>query len=269
MGELEWDDKSVPAYRDDFTKGHLTFKEEMIMRKSIVSTLITLWVVIGLFACGGGGGGGGNATPTTTPIGTTVNLSQVKNFSEAQTPGSTMSFNVVGSSSAGDKLTGTLSLSISAPAITATSTGSQIMNISTQNVTLTNTSNGAFASGMSTYYCYQNGYFYEEVYSDGRISIPISQTLLPSSAKVGDFGADMVVSNSDGTTETSTWRIDPDTNGDSKFVYVYTTRDSSNVVTGTEEDAYTIKPDGSISAVSSKIYYPSTGITVTLSGNKN
>ena len=79
----------------------------------------------------------------------------------------------------------------------------------------------------------------------------------------------MALSNSDGTTETSTWRIDPGTNGDAKFVWAFTNRDSLNVTTSTSEDSYTIKPDGSISALSSKIYYQSTGMTVTLSGNKN
>jgi hypothetical protein len=64
----------------------------------------------------------------------------------------------------------------------------------------------------------------------------------------------MVLRNSDGTTETSTWRIDPGTNGDSKFLSVYTTRDNSNFVTDTEEDSYTIKPDGSISAISARYY---------------
>jgi len=40
-------------------------------------------------------------------------------------------------------------------------------------------------------------------------------------------------------------------------------------VTDTEEDSYTIKPDGSISAISVKVFFASSGITVALSGNKN
>jgi hypothetical protein len=236
------------------------------MRKNTAWAVVSLWVVMGLFGCGGGGGG--EAT-TSTPVGATVDLNQIKNFAEAQTPGSTISFNVAGSSSAGANLTGTLSMAISAPTTTLTPTGTQTFNVLVQNTTLTNTSNGSFASVMSTYYCYQNGYMYKEESNDGTISTPISQTLLPSSAKVGDFGADMVLSNSDGTTETSTWRIDPGTNGDAKFVFAYTVRDNLNVVTYTEEDSYTIKPDGSISALSAKLYYSSTGMTVSLSGNKN
>ncbi len=38
--------------------------------------------------------------------------------------------------------------------------------------------------------------------------------------------------------------IDPGTNGDAIFVDSFTDRDSSNVVTGTEEDAYTIRQTG-------------------------
>ena len=79
----------------------------------------------------------------------------------------------------------------------------------------------------------------------------------------------MVVSNSDGSTESSTWRIDPGTNGDAIFVYIFTDRYNLNVVTETSEDAYTIKPDGSISAVSTKFNELTTGRTGILSGSKN
>lgn len=236
------------------------------MRKIMIWTVVGLWVVAGLFSCGGGGGGG---APTSTPIGTTVNLSVVKNFAEAKTPGITMSFNAAGSSSAGANLTGTFSLAVSAPTNTATPTGPQTVNVLVQNVTITNTSTGAFASAMTTSYYYQTGYLYKIINDDGTISTPTSQTLLPSSAKVGDFGDDMVLINSDGSTDTSTWRIDPGTNGDAKFVFIFTYRDSFNAVTETEEDSYTIKPDGSISAMSVKYYDSGTGVTVTMSGNKN
>ncbi len=238
------------------------------MRKIIIWAVVGLWVVMGLFSCGGGGGGG-TTTSTTTPIGTTVNLSVVKDFAEAKTQGSTMSFNLAGSSSAGANLTGTFSLAISAPTNTTTPIGMQTVNVLVQNVTLTDTGTGAFASGRATYYCYQTGYLYKIIYDDGTISTPTSQTLLPSSAKVGDFGDDMVVSNSDGSTDTSTWRIDPGANGDAKFVFIFTYRDNLNAVIETEEDSYTIKPDGSISAVSVKYYDSSSGVTVTMSGNKN
>ena len=180
-----------------------------------------------------------------------------------------MSFNMSGSSSAGVNLTGLFSLAVSAPTITSTSTGTQTLNVAVQQVTLTNASTGASASETTTYYFYQTGYLYEIVHGDGTISTSASQTLLPISAKVGDSGADMIVNEPDGTTETSTWRIDPGTNGDAKFVFSYTDRDSSNAVTLTEEDSYTVKPDGSISALATKIYYSNTGLTITLSGNKN
>ena len=97
------------------------------MRKTIVWTVIGLLAVIGLTACGGSGGGGGGATPTA--VGTTVNLSVVKDFAEAKTPGRTISFNVTGSSSAGANLTGSLALAISTPTITSTPTGTQTVNV--------------------------------------------------------------------------------------------------------------------------------------------
>lgn len=239
------------------------------MKKGILWAVICTFVAFGLVACGGSGGSGGGDAPASTPIGTTVNLSEIKNIAEAKKQGTSMSFNMAGSSSTGVNLTGTFSLAISAPTNTTTPLGTQTVNVFVQNVTLTNTNTGAFSSAMTTYYYYQTGYLFEIVHNDGAISTPTSQTLLPSSAKVGDFGADMVVSNSDGSTETSTWRIDAGTNGDALFVYAYTDKDSSNVTTSTSEDSYTIKPDGSISSLTSKIYYQSTGMTITLSGNKN
>jgi hypothetical protein len=236
------------------------------MRKSIIWTIIGLWVVTGMFACGGGGGG--DAAPA-TPVGTPVNLSQIKNFEEAQTPGSSISFNVTGSIGTATNLTGVLSLAVTAPTITSTPTGTQTVNVLVQNVNITNPATGASASATTTYYFFQTGLLFNIVNDDGTISTPISQTLLPASAKVGDSGADMVVSNSDGSTESSTWRIDPGTNGDAIFVYIFTDRDNLNVVTETSEDAYTIKPDGSISAVSTKFNDPGTGRTGSMSGNRN
>lgn len=180
-----------------------------------------------------------------------------------------MFFTVAGSIDTAKNLTGLFSLAISAPSITSTPTGTQTVNVLVQNVSITNPSTGASVSATTTYYNYQTGYLYKIVNDDGTISIPTSQTLLPSSAKVGDFGDDMVLSNSDGSTETSTWRIDPGTNGDAIFVYSFTDRDSSNTVTETSEDAYTIKPDGSISAISTKFNDPGTGRSGIMSGNKN
>jgi len=241
-------------------------KEECKMRKSIIWTAVGLWVVIGLSACGGGGGG--DAAPA-TPIGTAVNLSQIKNFEEAQTQGSTISFNVTGSIGTATNLTGVLSLAVTAPTITSTPTGTQTINVLVQNVTITNPATSASASATTTYYFFQTGFLFKIVHDDGTISTPTSQTLLPGSAKVGDSGADIVVSNSDGSTETSTWRIDPGTNGDAIFVYILTDRDNLNAVTETSEDAYTIKPDGSIAAVSTKFNDLTTGTAGTLSGNRN
>jgi len=180
-----------------------------------------------------------------------------------------MSFNLAGSSTSGSNFTATLSVVISAPTNTTTPTGTQTVNVLVSNATITNTSKGVSDSAKTTYYYYQTGYLYEIVHDDGTISTPTSQTLLPSSAKVGDSGNDTVTVNSDGSTETSTWRIDAGTNGDALFVWVYTDRDSSNVETSTEEDSYTIKPDGSISSLTSKMYNPSTGYTITIAGNRN
>jgi hypothetical protein len=241
-----------------------------MMKNRILRAFGALMVAAGLVACGGSGSSDSTVATgsTPTPAGTAVNLSVIKNFAEARTPEDSMSFYLSGSSSTGINLIGTFSLAISSPTTTLTPNGTEMVNVLVQKATLTAGGSG-YASSTATYYYYETGYLYKVVRNDGTASTHTDQTLLPSSAKVGDSGPDRVVSFSDGTTETSTWRIDAGTNGDAQFVFIYTDTNSLNTVIYTEEDAYTIKPDGSITALSITFHFSSSGETVTLSGNKN
>jgi hypothetical protein len=233
--------------------------------------LVLLIILTGLFSiipsCGGGGGG--SSSPPSTPIGTAVNLSQMKSYLEATAPpGSTASFQASGTSNTGVQLTGTFSFTVTGPTTTTTPAGIQTVNVVQQYTSITIISTGATISGISTDYIYQTGYLYKRIDSDGTIYTPISQTLLPVSAKVGDSGNDATLSISDGSTETSTWRIDPGTNGDAILVFNFITTNSLSQVAMTEEDDYTIKPDGTVSALSVKAYDATSGITITMSGNR-
>jgi predicted membrane-bound mannosyltransferase len=234
-----------------------------MMKNRMLWAAASLMVAAGLVACGGSGSGDSTvaASPTPTATGTAVNLSVIKNFAEARTPGSSMTFDLAGSSNTGVNYVGSVSLTISAPTTT--------LNVLVQK-TVISAGNAGSAAGTATSYYYPNGELYEIVRYDGTISTPTTtQTLLPSSAKVGDSGPNLELSiSSDGTTETRTWRIDADTNGNARFVFIYTDTNSLNAVIYTEEDAYTIKPDGSITAMSITYSYPTLASTVTLSGNK-
>lgn len=220
------------------------------MRKSILWAVAGLLGVMGLFAC--------------VDRFTRVNLSVIKNFAEAKTQGSTMSFDMVGSSSRDGNLTGTVSYSIVAPTVMSTSTGTQTVNVINLNSEIKDFKRLIYAS-RTTYYYYQTGYFYKGEQYDGTISTPVSQTLLPSSARVGDSGADMVIKRSDGSTSITTWRIEPG-NGDANFVTVCTHKNKVDAKIGIEEDSFTIKRDGSIAALSLKYYDSRTGDRITMSG---
>jgi len=241
--------------------------------KYIMLLVISLIQSIFLFGCGGGGGG---SSSTTTPIGTSVNLGVIKSFAEASgAPGTTISFNLSGAVSNGavsNNLIGTASYTISQPTTTVISSVTTTVNVLQSTLSLTNTIANVTISGMSTSYVLTTGYLYKEIVSGnglpGPTVAPISQTLLPATAKVGDSGNAITLSLSDGTTNAEIWRIDPGNNGDAIFVETTTTRDSLNNLQSTESDAYTIKPDGTVSALSINVNDVSSGITINVSGNK-
>lgn len=240
-----------------------------IMRnKFFMAMVILLALPISFFGCGGGGGG---SSSTATPIGTPVNLGVIKSFAEASgAPGTAISFNLSGTISNGalsNNLIGTASHTISQPTTTVISSVTTTVNVLQSIISLTNTVSNKTASDTITSYVLTSGYQYRTVDSTGLIGTPTgTQTLLPASAKVGDSGNFVTLSLSDGTTETQTWRIDSGNNGDAIFVLVSITTDTLSNVTDTESEAYTIKPDGTVSALS--ITSESSGITVHVSGNK-
>ncbi|HEX9262078.1 MAG TPA: hypothetical protein VF893_06070 [Candidatus Bathyarchaeia archaeon] len=240
------------------------------MKKNGIAPFICVFLITGFIVSCGGGGGGGTTSSTTTPIGTAVNLGQVKSYEEASgAPGTTATFNLAGASNQGVQFAATVSFTITGPTTTTTSAGTQTVNVGQQYLSITNKSTGATVSGISTLYVFLTGYLYKIEYDDGSVATPTSQTLLPAFAKVGDFGTYTALSVSDGSNETSSWRIDAGTNGDAILVLSYTSTNSLNPSESfTEEDDFTIKPDGTVSALTLKLNYPSLGVTVTLSGNR-
>ncbi len=238
-----------------------------MINKYIILPVILLALSTSFLGCGGGGGGGSSSTAT--PIGTIVNLGMIKSFAEASgSPGTTIYFNLSGTVSDGansNNLIGTASHTISQQTTTVISSVTTTVNVLQSTISLTNTVSNVTSSNTTTSYVLTTGYQYRAIDSFGLISTPTgTQTLLPATAKVGDSGNFVTSSLSDGSTETQTWRIDPGNNGDAMFVLVTITTDILNNVEK-ESEAYTIKPDGTISALS--ITDVSSGITVNVSGN--
>lgn len=234
--------------------------------KKMFSVLVVWIFILSLYGCGGGGG---SDSATTTPIGTAVNLSQIKSFIEGTAaPGTAAIFNTSGTTNTGHNVSGTFSFTVTGATTTTTPLGNQTVNIVQQYSSITDNMTSATISGISTSYVYQSGYLYIMVYSDGTTATATSQVLIPASAKVGDFSNYLTLSYSDGTTEVSTWRLDPGTNGDAILVFNFSSTDSLNQLEFTEEDRYTIKPDGTVSALSTKVHFASLGLTITMSGNR-
>ncbi len=218
--------------------------------------------------CSSGGGGSPESTSIKTPVGTPINLSEIKSFDEATAaPGTSMAFLMTGTicdTVNCNNLSGILVTTISAP----TTSNGQTFHVAKETLSITNTLTGDYDRGTSTSIVSLSGYVSSVSFDYGLEGSPVSQILLPGTAKVGDTGNYTQWNFSDGTAETVAWRMDPGDNGDGIVVFTVTNTDNANAVTYTSVDSYTIKPDGHVSAVSLITHYVSDGITVALSGNR-
>lgn len=213
-----------------------------------------------LFGCGGGGGSG----TTPTPAGTAVSLTTFKSFFMGTAPaGSQISFNLTGKDSLGNTFNG----SFAVVSDNASTFETQNVTNSRVLVTLTNTATGVSASGIETlYFLTSNGNLYKQVSSFGITGVPTAQIQLPDTGHVGDTANLWTLSESDGSTETLTWRLDPDVNGNSRLVLSSVTRDSSNAVTDVEDNTFFLDAGGNPFRFSVTVM--TGGITLNLAGNK-
>ena len=211
-----------------------------------------------LCACGGGGGG-----TTTTPTGTSVNLTPFKNVFLGTSAGAQYSFPALfGTDSQGRSWSGSFTV------IADGATTFEAQNVTRQRSLVTlQIAGGVPVSGITTsYFVVSDGSAYKSISSTGVTSTPISQTPLPATAKVGDFGVLGTTSGSDGTTSTTTWSLSGEFNGSSILAMSSITKTGSTV-TATEVDSFFLDSAG----VPTKIVVSVTagGVTVSLSGSKN
>lgn len=220
--------------------------------------LVLFVLALQLTACGGGGGG---SAGTPTPAGTTVSLTAFKGVFLGTAAGSQYSFPAMfGSDTLGHSYSG----SYAVIADGATTFESQNVTKVRSLVTL-QVAGGSAASGTTTlYYQVSDGTLYKSVSSYGITYTPTSQTPLPSSAKVGDSGAFVTVSGSDGTTSTTTWALNADYNGASRLV-ISSVEKTGSTVTSTEADTYYLDAAGNPTKVA--ISVTTSGVTVNLSGS--
>lgn len=223
--------------------------------------IFCLFSAILLFGCGGGGGSSTPATPT--PVGTTVSMATFKGlYYGTATPGTQMSFTLSGSDSQGNSWTGSFAAVSDGP----TTFESQNVTKSRTLVTLQRGTSTPVTGISSRYFLTSNSTLYKSVSSLGVTSVPTTQTLMPNTIQVGDFDNFLNTTNSDGTTSTGTWRLDADFNGNSKFVLSGITR-TGGTVTGLEDDTFYL--DSSGNPYRMEISVTVSGVTVTMSGNKN
>lgn len=137
---------------------------------------------------------------------------------------------------------------------------------------ITNTQTGAFgsSSGYGYYSTSLNdlrnlGY---ESTTTGEMTVSATTTAIPLTGKINDFGDTGIYIDSTGERDVDTWQLSDGGNGRAKLTFYGTSTDQFGVTLSTSEETYLIDPDGTRISIEFRIYYPGSGITLTLSGNK-
>lgn len=223
--------------------------------------ILLVVAAIGLTACGGGGGSGTTTTPTA--VGTVVSLTPLKSVFLGTSAGTQYSFpSLTGTDTQGRSWSG----SFTVIADGATTFEGQNVTKRRSLVTL-QLAGGTPVSGISTsYFLASDGSTYKSISSSGVTYTVTSQVPIPATANVGDFGAFVTGSGSDGTTIATTWELKPDYNGVS-ILAASSIIKTGATVTATEVDSYYLDAAGIPTRIA--ISVTTAGTTVTLSGNKN
>ena len=224
--------------------------------------MLVVLMVISTFMLVGCGGGGGGSSSTPTPTGTAVSMATFKGlFYGSATPGTQISFPLSGSDSLGNSWTGSFAIVSDGP------TTFESQNVTKSRVLVTlQIGAGAPVSGITSYYYLtSNSTLYKSVSSFGTIYVPTTQTVIPDTIHVGDFDNFENTTNSDGTTDSTIWRLEADYNGNTKFT-LSTIERTGATITYTEEDTLYLDPSGNPYRLEVKL--TESGITLTMSGNR-
>lgn len=231
------------------------------MRRLGVLVVLSIAAVFVLVGCGGGGGGDSSSTPT--PAGTAVSMATFKGiYYGTATPGTQSSFTLAGSDSQGRSWTGSFAVVSDGPTTFETKnvTKSRIL------ITMQRGTSTPITGFTSYYFLTSNSTLYKSVSSSGETSVPTSQTVIPDTIHVGDFDNFLNTTNSDGTTGTSTWRLEAESNGNTKFT-ISNIEKTGATITSTEEDSFYL--DASGNPYRMEVKATESGVTTTISGNRN
>jgi len=237
------------------------------MRKKLIHVALGLFVA-GVFCLAGCGEGGSGSTETNlplTPTGTEVSLTTFNGFfTGTAATGSQMSFTITGSDTLGWAYSGSIAFVSDGITTFEGQTVTQVRIIST----LTRTATGASSTGFVTeYFLVSDGNLYKQVNSLGETGVPSSQTPLADSARVGDFGNLWNITNSDGTSDTCTWKLDADFNNNSKLIISFVSKNLSDVVIRLEENTFYL--DGTGNPYKYAVKITSNGQSLRMSGKRN
>jgi len=213
---------------------------------------------LAMVSCGGRIGGGGYDTPT--PAGTAVSMATFKGLMYGTaTPGRQMSIKLHGSDSQGNPYTGTYTVVSDGP----TTFESQYVTKSRTLVTLQKGSDNPVTVSSSRYYLFSDNTLYKSVSSLGVTSVPTTQSVIPDIIHVGDVHNFLSITNSDGSITTTTWIMEPEYHGNTKFILSAAIK-SGDVVTSTEENTYYLDPSGNPYRM--KVSLTINGVTINMSG---
>jgi len=226
----------------------------------ITSLLLTAAML--LLTSGCGGGGSATSTDTPTPAGVAVNIATFKSiYHGTATTGSQASFSLNGSDLQGNAWTG--SYSVTSDGATTFETQNVTASHCLLNIQKTNYSPTTLLT--TRYYLSPDEVTYKTIDYSGRILVTIAEVPLPDIPRVGEGGA-CTTSNSDSTTSTITWKLDPDVNGNSILSFITVTKAADNSIVAEESDSFYLDPSGN--AFKMTVTVITSGTTVTLSGNE-
>src|SRR3989344_963773 len=237
----------------------------MFTKYKLVIVFIGL-VLLG--ACGSGGGGGGDSSSTSTPAPTPTDTNLAFQLFPAGffSSGYTETYQLSGSDTVGGTYTATLSATTQSQ---TTFNGQPAIPVQSL-VKITNTQTGAFVTGTSIgYHSTDSGSRMYLGFTDNTTNTTytaVSLNVIPQSAKIGDSGVVGTYSGG-GETDQISWQLTNANSGLANLVTNNTTTISGNLQ-WSEEHSYVIDQSGNRKSLTVKIYYADSGITITLSGNK-
>jgi hypothetical protein len=137
---------------------------------------------------------------------------------------------------------------------------------------ITNTATNAFFTSVETDYYSTNANDRRDLgfasTSTGVVKTPTSTTALPTTARIGDFGNIGTYVTSSGDTDVETWQLTDAGNGRAYILFFISRSDQFGDFNSSREEKYLIDENGNRMSLELRIFFQSSGITLTLTGTK-